>query len=299
MPVKKTPFCETGDVQSYAIRRVNPFVGVLQVVETNDGRAISTNGVVWNLAVRSEKAGVSDNLSRNNKHTMYYRYGLWSSDEGYVSGPLRSEVEDESLKEQCDVLISCIQERQDKLPFKLIDTLELWLFDSDKQRPIALLASMAPEATRPSPEPKYWVSCLGADGTLGQARFPESKTLEAQVKEMASFNISKYWVTRAEDNSGFVDGLNINLKAADFPPYMVTEDWSDDEQKSLVGEYIKWISPSLLTLQHLSQNQRVQLEKNLHAQAISVEHHWHLYPEVIDEKMIKAARVQSRIQKSQ
>ncbi|MGB5585296.1 MAG: hypothetical protein WBO93_17105, partial [Gammaproteobacteria bacterium] len=67
---------------------------------------------------------------------------------------------------------------------------------------------------------------------------------------------------------------------------------------TLAANYIDWTAPALLTLQHLSIDERVRLEKSLNVQAISVEHHWHLYPEIIDEKAINAARVQCRLQKS-
>ena len=43
-------------VRSYAIRRVNPFLGVLQVIETEAGRAASGNGVVWDIEVRTEQS---------------------------------------------------------------------------------------------------------------------------------------------------------------------------------------------------------------------------------------------------
>ena len=35
---------ETDSVRSYAIRRVNPFLGVLQVIDGRGGRALSANG---------------------------------------------------------------------------------------------------------------------------------------------------------------------------------------------------------------------------------------------------------------
>jgi len=47
MPAEIKPVVETVVVRAYAIRRVNPFLGVLQVIETEGGRAISANGVVW------------------------------------------------------------------------------------------------------------------------------------------------------------------------------------------------------------------------------------------------------------
>jgi hypothetical protein len=41
-----------------------------------------------------------------------------------------------------------------------------------------------------------------------------------------------------------------------------------------------------------------KMEKKLSIQSISVEHHRHLYPEIIDEKQLTAARVQCRLLKS-
>ena len=299
MPVNNKPYREAGDVSSFAIRRVNPFLGVLQVLEMQGGRAISSNGVVWSLAICIEQ---SDHLLKSDAtidQVKRYRYGMWSEEDGLVSRTLNAAGEADHLKLLCDALISCVQARIHLLPFQLVDTEELWLFDKEEKTPIALLASKTPDAIIPSPEPKYWTSHLGADGMPGQARFPESRELEEQVADAASLNIRKHWVTRHLDNSGFVEDLDISLKAKIFPVYMLSEDWPDKVQADRVKNYIDWISPSLLTLQHLDQRQRARLESRLYTQAVSVEHHWHLYPDVLDEKIINAARVQSQIQKSQ
>ena len=42
---------EQENISCYAIRRVNPFLGVLQVIETASGRAVSANGVVWDIEI--------------------------------------------------------------------------------------------------------------------------------------------------------------------------------------------------------------------------------------------------------
>ena len=64
----------TGTVRGYAIRRVNPLLGVLQVIETAGGRAVSSNGVVWDIEIRAEWGS----LNQNKTQVAYYRYGLWS-----------------------------------------------------------------------------------------------------------------------------------------------------------------------------------------------------------------------------
>ena len=291
-------YIESGEVQSYAIRRVNPFLGVLQVVKTSGGRAISSNGVVWEIDLRTERSGAWGSLNQGIKGAAYYRFGLWSADEGLINRPLEPHLDGGELKTQCDYLIECVVARLQYIPFKLIDNYELWLFDRQDKRPIALLASRAPGAKPLSPEPKYWKPCLGANGVASQYRYTESRELESLIKQTASTNICKYWVNRDDDGSGIVERNDQSFKLNYFPPFLIAEECSNEEELSLVSEYIAWIAPSLLTLQSLSSTERDRLERSLNIQAVSVEHHWRLYPEINDEKKLKAARVQCRLQKT-
>lgn len=298
MPTNKNILPEKDVPRNYAIRRVNPFLGVLQVIETDGGRAVSSNGVVWDIEVLAEQRRGWGSLNQNSRDLVYYRYGLWSAEDGLVNRPLSPHLNSDPLTLQCNALIDCIRDRQVQLPFKLEDNRELWLFDKDNRQPLALLASATPYSVIPSPEPRYWSSCIGANGVPSQRKFPAAKELEALVKQRAGFNIRKQWITRQEDGSGISETDDTRLSAEAFPVFLLSENWPEPEQLNLITEYINWISPSLLTLQHLNKTDRVRLEKSLHIQAVSVEHHWHLYPEVVDEKFLKAARVQCRLEKS-
>jgi hypothetical protein len=285
-------------VRSYAIRRVNPFLGVLQVIETAGGRAVSTNGVVWDIEIRSERASEWGSLNRNKAQVAYYRYGLWSLEDGLVTRPLAPLLDSEFFTQQCNVLTNCILARLEQLPFRLEDKRELWLFDPDDRQPLALLASAIPGNPLPSPEPRCWTSHIGANGVPSQRKFPDANALEALVKQRAGFNINTHWLTRQNDNSGLIESNNTCMSAEFFPTFLLTEDWPEAEQTELAGKYIEWISPSLLTLQHLDKQERERMESNLYVQAVSVEHHRHLYPEIIDENCISSARVQCRLQKA-
>jgi hypothetical protein len=299
MPAEDPSTNETDAVRAYAIRRVNPFLGVLQVIETEGGRAISANGVVWDIEVHAKRSsGGWGSLNRNDKGKAYYRYGLWSLQDGLVSRPLAPHLESDPLTHKCHELISCIRERLEQLPFALADSDELWLLDSKNKQPLALLASATPGSKRPSPEPKYWSACIGANGVPSQRRFPATRQLEALVKQRAGFNLRKHWVRRHKDGSGTIENNGKQLNAADFPAFLLTEDWLDADQTELVSDYIAWISPCLLTLQTLGRHQRERLERSLNIQAVSIEHHRHLYPDILDEKAVNAARVQCRIQQS-
>jgi len=298
MPANDNKPSGTGTVRSYAIRRVNPFLGVLQVIETAGGRAVSTNGVAWDIEIRSERVTGWGSLNRNKTQVAYYRYGLWSLEDGLVIRPLAPLLDNEFFTQQCDILIDCIRERLKQLPFGLEDRHELWLFDPEDRQPLALLASAIPGSTLPSPEPRYWTSHIGADGVPSQRRYPAAGALEALVKQRAGFNIKKHWISRRDDGSGIVEAGDRIMNAGVFPVFLLTEDWPEARQAKLAGKYIEWISPSLLTLQHLDRRERERMENSLNIQAVSVEHHWHLYPEIIDENSISAARVQCRLEKA-
>jgi hypothetical protein len=291
-------YLETGDIRAYAIRRVNPFLGVLQVIETDGGRAVSSNGVVWEIELRTERSGMWGSLNQHIKEAVYYRFGLWSAEEGLVNRPLAPHLDRDPLSIQCDILIKCIEERLQYMPFRLIDNRELWLFDKDRQQPLALLASQKQGDKPLSPEPKYWKSCLGANGVASQYRYPQATQLEKLVERSASTNIFKYWINREVDGSGTLEHNGQTIRENDLPCFLLSESWSNDEALSLVNDYIAWIAPSLLSLQHLGEAERDRLESHLNVQAVSIEHHWHLYPDVVDEKKLKAARVQCRLQQS-
>ena len=298
MPAERRSLDNQVEVRCYAVRRVNPFLGVLQIIETPGGRAISANGVVWDIEVLAERGAAWGSLNQNRNKLAFHRYGLWSLQDGLVSRPLAPHLDTDPLTHKCNTLISCVRDRLDQLPFQLEDNLELWLFDKDRRQPLALLASAIPGSRRPSPEPRYWSSSIGAAGVPSQRRLPGARQLEAMVTQLAGFNICKHWVMRQQDGSGVFESDETMITAASFPPFLLSDDWPETEQKNLVSSYFDWIAPSLLTLQHLSRSQRQRLEKSLTTQAVSVEHHPHLYPEIIEDKYLTAARVQCRLQRA-
>ena len=284
-------------VRSYAIRRVNPFVGVMQVVEAEEGRALSCNGVVWEILVRAAQ-GSDPSIPGNGKKKTYYRFGMWSMDDGLMKRASSPSPDQDyfELASKCEALVEYVRERYEQLPFDLADDCELWLFDSDNQKPLALLHSLISGSSPPVPEPRYWSACIGANGSPGQRRFPQARDLETQVKQRAGFNICKHWIKRLPGGDGIVENTGHSIPSTHFPVFLLDESWINVEEQQRVREYIKWITPSLLTLQHLDKDTRARIENNLNVQAVSIEHHWRLYPEIISRKLLKAARVQSKIE---
>ena len=286
---------EITDRECYAMRRVNPFVGALHILETPQGRALTVNGVAWELelltAVESREWG---SLNRNSSEVMHCRYGLWSDADGVVRYPYQAGFNPGAAERQAGKLTQAIREAAQDLPFTFRDTRELWLLDQYDKQPIALLASMNPQAKHLNPMPKYWKASL-TGSTPSQQRFPRAHGLEEIVRRRAGFNLERRWVDRQADGSGIVNTTGEVLEARCFPPYLLTQEWSEHDHRRLADDFIAWTAPTLLTLQHLSTHNRGRLDRRLRVQARSIEHHWRLYPQVLDDNLLTAARVQCRL----
>lgn len=279
----------------YAVRRVNPFVGALHVLETPLGRAQTVNGVVWELELLTTVASRDwGSLNKNSTRTIYSRYGLWSEADGVVRYPYQAEFNPVAARRQVEQLTAAVCEAASGLPFALRDDRELWLLDQHDQQPIALLASMGSQNKPAPPLPKYWKASM-TGSTPSHRRFPRAQGLEEMVRRRAGFNLERCWVDRQPDGSGIMLDSGEVAAASCFPPYLLTLEWANAEQRRLAEEFIAWTAPALLTLQRLSTRSREHLERHLNVQAQSIEHHWRLYPLVLDDNLLTAARVQCRL----
>jgi hypothetical protein len=277
----------------YALRRLNPFLGVVQVVETPSGRASSSNGLVWDIQILTQAPADWGSLNAGNMGKAWSRYGLWSERDGLAHRPLAAHSKDRQLRRDSEHLIEQVRSNLDRLPYALADRRELWLLDAEQQKPLALLHAMLPDANPPRPEPRYWKACLGQQGVAGQRRFPGTAELESQVKTRAGFNINRAWVTWNPERTTLVDGDSSLIQDDEFPAFGIREDWPEREDRQRVQRYIDWAAPAFLTLPYLDDAQRTRLESSLSDQAVSIEYHWRLYPKILDKNKLIAARVKA------
>ena len=114
-------------------------------------------------------------------------------------------------------------------------------------------------------------------------------------------------VYRPADGSGMgLQGINLlscmqdrQLPQEAFPPYFLRSDGHDDRHRILVEEFFRWQAPWLLLLPDLQGAERRVLERHARPQALIVDKQFRLYPEIIDEALIKAARVEAMLRKGQ
>ena len=61
------------EAHCYALRRLNPFLGVIQVIETSCGRASSSNGLVWDIQILSQSPADWGSLGSGDRGKAWYR----------------------------------------------------------------------------------------------------------------------------------------------------------------------------------------------------------------------------------
>ena len=80
-----------------------------------------------------------------------------------------------------------------------------------------------------------------------------------------------------------------------FPELLIRENWQSEESRILAEDYQNWLAPRLLTLHNLSASIRARLEVAAQAYATETVQLLHLYPEIIDQKIMNRIQVEARL----
>ncbi|MDZ7751623.1 MAG: hypothetical protein U5S82_08170 [Gammaproteobacteria bacterium] len=300
----------------HALRRLAPFRGTLQVVQMEEGRAYSADGVNWKLELLSRRpvrlSGPWGELGPAAAERRYFAYGMWSRRDGLERAPLNAILGDQSDHPALTPLLEALAGAP-ALPFKLADNLELWLLDAADALPLALLRSQTgDDAPPPVPRTQLIWRALGHAAGGGLAAAPtgypgedDAPGLEEQVMARAGGMARRaQWFWRSADGGeglgvlGESGGLEArHLPAAAFPPLLVRESWPQETQQRRMDAYIRRLAPALLTLP-LAMDLRRHLE-GLAARHPRRLHGYHrLLPTVVDRERINAALVAARLEQS-
>lgn len=291
-------------MSGYATRRLNPFSGVLQVVQTASARAFSDNGVVWRLQVMAARPEHTWRSADQQPQRELFNWALWSPERGMYRVNANPLMDLGAMQQAADELIHRLEAGLPELPFELTDRFEHWCCDAHG-RPVALIGSAidaryavgSPDATwhATAPDEKGFES-----KTLASAGIPDNdgvlprshaQYLENEVHHRAPLRI---WFERQADGSGRRLDASQAPDIADFPTLGIETHWQDSLVAGLVRDYIAWLSPLLLLLP-LEHEHRTQLERLARAQAVQVAEHYRLYPEIVQPALIEQARVEARL----
>lgn len=308
------PFTEP---RRYAIRLLNPFHGVAQIIDNGQARAVSYDGVDWQIQIRSEIYKTPwSSLLHPRQSDRYFVYGTWSQTDGLVRVPVHPSLYQDHVAQSVQDLMSHLEPASRQLPFPLEDTIELWLMDSTGKLPVALLASQQNDKDIPVGKQLHWVPADDTDTPFVSAAFAAEQAASASKSQTQDYLLravrqrchSPYlglWLERRPDGSGQVllshagnsTRRNESFPASAFPCCLLDEHWQDDESTRLVADYIDWLAPLLLTLP-LPRTRRCELEIRAQQRPLAVHRYHRLYPEVVDETLLNKILVEAVMRKA-
>ncbi len=278
----------------YSLRRLSPYLGVVQVIDVGTACAYSTTGKKWQ--VRSVNA-----------YGRYRLTGIWDDYEN-----------DTQTVNTGDINIAL--HHHPKIPFPMRDHFELWLLRKETGLPLALLKTRRWEREMSKIEDPSWYPFLLENNnfvaqslkSLETQRHPSAHplrhrdVLERLVNNAARPLPSAQWFERHPDGSGTGhDGLRVaaaqigqTLPRAVFPELLVDEQWDNTQDARLIAEYHDWNAAQLLAHQPLTHATRLRLEHAACRQPEKLLDPYPMIPEIIDEDAMKIALVQAHLMRA-
>jgi hypothetical protein len=294
-------------IEFYSQRLLNPFRGVMNVIRYQSAEAVTTDGVHWEIYVSNDE--LRDGLDpRMHVQTSDIRYGHWSQEHGLKRGPIYPSDDFKRMEAMGAIVYEALLQDHSALPFPLRDCYELWLLDQ-AQQPLCLLHSAVLEQDIELDVPLRWrAGNLCAELFRPPLAEPDraAATLTERINALTAEPVTACWFRREQDGSATVlHAINSTTRpttaqaAQQFPAFFIREQHADPELTALVQAFLRWQAPWLLLLQNLPESMRFELEQHARTQALLVEQHFRLYPAVIDESFLRAARVEAMLRKSQ
>ena len=302
--------------RSYAQRLLNPFRGVMNIIEFQGAEAVTTDGRHWDIYVRD--TGLVEDIANSHKvQTSDIRYGSWSLQDGLKRGAIYPSEDFKVLEHRGALVYEYLLEHHNDVPFPLEDSLELWLLDRQHQ-PLGLLDSALSEEDIELDCPVDWRAgheCRKHFRTPVMQHLLETahtdtgagEYLTRYINERAGSPPQAQWFRRRSDGSGEgLCGINLGtelecrrLPDTAFPAYFLRENDNSAPHRQLIQDFIAWQAPCLLLLQNLGTAVRRRFEGLATSRALCVDNQYRLYPLILDEAAIKAARVEAILRRNE
>jgi len=303
-------------LECHSQRLLNPFRGVMNIIEHQGAEAVTTDGIHWDIYVRDAEL-VKDIAHAKRVQTSEIRYGSWSLKGGLKRGAIYPSEDFRILEERGAQVYEYLLRHHKDVPFPLRDTTELWLLDTGGN-PLGLLNSVVEKDTIELDCFIDWragQACHRTFTTSATDQFADTLCVEHSAGEYltqfvnvrAGGNPAAQWFDRKPDGSGIgMPGINLSpvlenrtLPATAFPRYFLKEDGCSQVHRRLIQDFFAWLAPCQLILQDLDYSERRHFEQLARSRALEVNKHFHLYPQIIDDSVIRAARVEAELRRDE
>jgi len=278
----------------YSLRRLSPYLGVIQVIDAGTACAYSTTGKKWQ--VRSVNA-----------YGRYRLTGIWDDYENDTQAVNSGDI-------------NAALRHHPEIPFPMRDHFELWLLRKETGLPLALLKTRRWEREMSKIEDPNWYPFLLENNSfvaqslkpLETQRHPSAHplrhrdVLERLVNNAARPLPTAQWFERHPDGSGTGHGglrvaaaqIGQTLPHTAFPELLVAEQWDNAQDALLISEYHDWNAAQLLAHQPLTRDTRLRLEQAACRHPEKLLDPYPMIPEIIDEDAMKIALVQARLMRA-
>ena len=301
-------------VNCYSQRILNPFRGVMNIISTGGADAVTIDGRNWVFYIHDNFDCPTDDPEEFFQIELPdIRFADWNKNTGLKRSPLIASYHYSEIQAIGQALLDAVVQYADLCPFPFEDKYELWLLDNKTSEPLALLDSACNITDLNNPDNLTWEAGLRCkqefmkESSLANEQYNSAgEFLNQIINNRAGNNPSAQWFYRNRFSYGKgLTGINLNqqlvgreLSARIFPKMLVQQQWQDKTKESLIEAFINWLSPYLLVLDFLRDTQRETLELAAKNYALLVDQMFLLYPKVINQHAINAARVEARMRKS-
>ena len=280
----------------YSIRQLSPFVGTIQIVEGDYCRALSSDGQHWQIQASCEthqqKWAINDERYTPRRYVLY---GSWHKDTGLSTLPLDPMLDVPDPASVKESLIKKLKHCEAKLPFPQLDHYECWLLDSDRQQPLALLASATHEVMIPHVQRNNWLAIPQQE--QAQLSNHSLKTSAAEIENYINqHNSGHCWIkNKPQQTPRPIDSACELTLNTPLPELLVNSELLPDSLSKAYEELIDWQSPRLLSLHNLSDATRQQLEQLAQHHAQETFRRSGIYPQPLQQSVLNKISVELKI----
>jgi hypothetical protein len=302
-------------IEYYSQRLLNPFRGSMNCIRYRSADAVTADGVHWDIYVSNET--LLEGLPESRRAQVSdIRFGHWSKTRGLQRGPIFPSADFRLMEALGQRVFEALLEAHDRVPFPFRDHYELWLLDREL-RPLALLESaLSAQDIGRSPSLRWspGLDCRrtftsAAAGPLGIDRTQTGTVADYLCHYINSRSapdpVAQLFRREADGHGTGIAGYHLpaeqrsrRLQPADFPDTFLELQRHDAAHTQLLHDFVCWQAPWHLLRHDLDAATRGAFEQHARVQPVKVARQYRLYPEVVDWRIIDAARVEARLRAS-